>query len=369
MRVPGKPQLVALTIVLGTISIGLAQTPKPEPTPAAPPIKLMLTALVPDATFEFAGDLRFASAQDGIWVSSRATGKLTRLDTKTNKPGVSVDAGKEPCFGIVSAFKSLWVPLCGAKSLARIEPPVDPATAAAAKDDAKAADAKPADAKPSEAKPSDAKPADDKPAPPKPLTLITTAIRGVGPIVSATGSIWMVTDPKGTLVRIDPDTNAVVAEVTVAVGATNIVAAGDALWVTSPKGVSRVNGYTNVVEETIKVGPSPLAVASGEGAVWVLNGGDGSVSKIDPKTNKVMETIKAGSPGTTGTIVVAEGSVWLSTPGFPLSRIDPKTNRLAQQFTGPGGGVLLIAQKSIWLNATPTHVWRIDPRRVEATRK
>jgi virginiamycin B lyase len=367
MRVPGKPQLVALTILLGTISTGLAQSPKPEPTPAAPPIRLALTSLVPDATFEFAGDLRFASAQDAIWVSSRTTGKLTRIDTKTNKPGVSVEAGKEPCSGIVSAFRSLWVPLCGANSLARIEPPVEPA-AAAAKPEAKLPDAKPAEAKPAETKPADAKPAEDKPSP-KPITLITTGIRGVGALVSATGSIWIVTDSKGTLARIDPDTNAVVAEVTVAAGATNIVAAGDALWVTSPKGVSRVNGYTNVVEETIKVGPSPLAVASGEGAVWVLNGGDGSVSKIDPKTNKVTETIKAGSTGTTGSIVVAEGSVWLSTPGFPLSRIDPKTNRLAQQFTGPGGGVLLVAQKSIWLNATPTHVWRIDPRRVEATRK
>ena len=191
MRVPGKLQLVALTILLGTISTGLAQSPKPEPTPAAPPIKLALTSLVPDATFEFAGDLRFASAQDAIWVASRATGKLTRIDTQTNKPGVSVEAGKEPCSGLVSAFRSLWVPLCGTNSLARIEPPVDPAAAAAAKPESKPADAKPTEAKPAETKPADARPAEDKPASPKPITLIATGIRGVGPLVSATGSIWV----------------------------------------------------------------------------------------------------------------------------------------------------------------------------------
>src|SRR6185503_1726844 len=331
MRLPGKLHLGALIVVLGTTAAGLAQSAKPEPTPtpAAPPIKLLLTSLVPDATIEIAGETSFASGPDGVWISSRTTGTAVRIDPKTNKPEKPVSIGNEPCQSLVFAFKSLWSPICAGGALRRVTP-TDP----------------------------------DKPV------TITTAVRGAGPLVAATGSIWMITDAAGSLVRIDPDTNAVVAEVTIANGATALAVSGDTLWVASKTKamVSRVNGHTNVVEETVKVGASPLAVASGEGSFWVLNS-DGSVSRIDPKTNKVIETIKTGAAGTTGTIAVGEGSVWLSTPGFPLSRIDPKTNRLAQQFTGPGGGVFLIAQKSIWLNATPTHVWRVDPKRVEATRK
>ena len=146
---------------------------------------------------------------------------------------------------------------------------------------------------------------------------------------------------------------------------------GDAIWlVSTAKGLAiRVNGYSNVVEETVKVGPSPIAIASGEGSVWTLNGGDGSLSRIDPKTNKVTETIKAGITGASGTILVGEGSVWVSAPGSPLARIDPRTNTLAQRFTGAGGGVFALGLKSIWLAATPTHIWRIDPKRVEATQE
>jgi YVTN family beta-propeller protein len=110
-------------------------------------------------------------------------------------------------------------------------------------------------------------------------------------------------------------------------------------------------------------------VATGEGSVWTMNGGDGTVSRIDPKTNKVTETIKSGVAGTSGTIVVGEGSVWLSASGTPLTRIDPAANRMVQQFTGPGGGSLAIGLKSLWLGATPTAIWRVDPKRVEATRK
>jgi virginiamycin B lyase len=346
MRPIGKAYTVLLGLFAGCVAIGLAQGTKPDvtPLPAPPPITLPLTSLVPDAAIELGGDRRFAVTPEGVWVSNRTAGTVTRIDPKTNAPERPVPIGKEPCHSLVQAFKSLWTALCSSGSLARLDLP---SATPAVKDSAPARTEK------------------------NPLNEIKTGIRGAGPLVSATGSIWMITDAAGSLVRIDPDTNAVVAEVTVPGGSTNIAVSGDALWIasTAKAQVSRVNGYSNVVEETVKVGPAPIGVAAGEGSIWTLNGGDGSVSRIDPKTNKVTETIKVGAIGTTGTILAGEGSVWVSVPGFPLSRIDPRTNRLAQQFTGPGGGVLAIGLKSLWLAATPTHVWRIDPKRVEATRK
>lgn len=351
MRPAGKRYTFALLLILGWIGPGHAQIANPDakPVPAPPPITLPLTSLVPDARIAIDGDRRIATTGDAVWVLTRSNGTAVRIDPKTNAPDKPVAITKEPCHSFVSAFKSFWAAACGAGALVRFTPPAPPP----AKDESAG---KPADSK-SEKKPDD------------PIKLITTAIRGAGPLVSATGSIWMITDAKGSVARIDPDTNAVVAEVTIPAGATSLTSAGDALWIASSgKGlVTRINGYSNVVEDTVKVGTSPVAIASGEGSVWTLNGGDGTVSRIDLKTNKVTETIKVGVKGAAGTIVVGEGSVWVTAPGHPLSRIDPKTNRLAQQFTGPGGGVIAIGLKSLWLTATPTEVWRIDPKRVEAT--
>lgn len=330
------------------------QEPKPSPTPVAPALHLLLTALTPEASFSISGDRQIGIASDAVWVSNRAAGTLTRIDPKTNTAGEAITIGKEPCYPSLSAFGSLWTPLCGAKALVRTEIPGKPAPAATAT--------------PTPASTPDAK---DKPADPKPPVMISLGIRSAGPVLSAASSVWMISDSAGTLARIDPDTNAPVAEVMVPSGSSAMTFGEGSVWVVSPtqNSVTRVNGDTNVVLETITVGKGPVAVTTGAGSVWTLNGGDGTISRIDPKTNKVTQTIKAGVTGKTGAIVFGEGSLWASTPGVPLTRIDPATNTLVQQFSGPGGGVVAIGHKSLWLTATPVAVWRIDSRRVEATRK
>ena len=363
MRLTGKPGSIALVLILGSTTTGLSQASKPEtkPIPAPPTITLPLASLVPDATIELGGDQRIAVTPEAVWVASRAAGALIRIDPKTNAPDKPIPIGKEPCHSLIQAFRSLWTSLCGPGALVRFDPPAPPASPAPPSQPSPQKDA--AADKPG-ATPDPKKPKD-------PIALITTGVHGAGPIVSATRSIWMVTNAGASLIRVDPDTNAVVAEITLPAAATAMAVSGDAIWLVSTvKSLAiRVNGYSNVVEETVKVGPSPVAIASGEGSVWTLNGGDGSLSRIDPKTNKVTDTIKAGLTGATGTVLVGDGSVWVSTPGAPLARIDPRTNTLAQRFTGPGGGVFALGLKSIWLAATPTQIWRIDPKRVEATRK
>jgi YVTN family beta-propeller protein len=43
---------------------------------------------------------------------------------------------------------------------------------------------------------------------------------------------------------------------------------------------------------TIPVGKGPVDLVAGEGAVWVANGLDGTVSRIDPTTYEVVATIR-----------------------------------------------------------------------------
>jgi YVTN family beta-propeller protein len=48
----------------------------------------------------------------------------------------------------------------------------------------------------------------------------------------------------------------------------------------------------------------------GAGAVWVTNSGDATVSRIDPATNEVVDTLDVGAAPTG--IAVANGFVWVA---------------------------------------------------------
>src|SRR5204863_154042 len=119
-------------------------------------------------------------------------------------------------------------------------------------------------------------------------------------------------------------------------GAPDWMAIDEHVWVSNePKDtVSELDPKTNTVAATIAVGKAPRCIAAGEGAVWALNQGDGTVSRIDPKTNKVAATIDVGVPGGGGEIAAGEGSVWVTSFGYPLSRIDPASDKVVQQFVG-----------------------------------
>jgi virginiamycin B lyase len=183
-------------------------------------------------------------------------------------------------------------------------------------------------------------------------------------------SVWLFTDEKTTLSRVDPAENKIVAEMRLGAGCNSIAFGETSLWVTCPseKRVLRIDPLLNVVSQRIEVSAEPFSIAVGEGSVWVFCRKDGKVERIDPKTNKVSKTIELAVPNAEGCIAVGEGSVWVTMPGFPLSRIDPKTEKVVQQFVGEGGGSIKTSQGAILLtNVKENNVWRLDPRRVLAT--
>ena len=60
-------------------------------------------------------------------------------------------------------------------------------------------------------------------------------------------------------------------------------------------------------------------------------------------------TIELGIPNAEGNVAFGEGSVWVSSTGFPISRIHPGTDKVVQQFTGEMGGMVQLGLKSVWL--------------------
>jgi YVTN family beta-propeller protein len=116
----------------------------------------------------------------------------------------------------------------------------------------------------------------------------------------------------------------------VAVGASpGGVAAGEgALWVADTHGhaVSRVDPRTHTIRQTIQVGNGPAGVAVGGGGVWVANGLDGSVSRIDPVVNREVQRIGVGN-GPVG-VAYSDGAVWVANSvDGTVSKIDAATGR------------------------------------------
>ncbi len=271
---------------------------------------------------------------DEVWISNKPKDAVIRIDPKTNAVVATIAAGKRPCSGLAIGFGSLWVPLCGDQTTAQGLARVDLKTGTVA------------------------------------ATISISIGNSEGGIATGASSVWLMTDNRGTLARIDPETNTVVAEIMVPAGSYTVAFGEKAVWVTNTDSdtLTRVEPDTNLVAETIPVGKRPRFLAVGEGSVWTLNQEDGSVTRVDAKTNRVVATIQVGIPGGGGDIAIGAGSVWATSFGFPISRIDPSTNTVVQQFVGKGGDAIRVGIGSVWLsNLEASTVWRLDPKRVEAT--
>src|SRR5437762_3162090 len=68
-------------------------------------------------------------------------------------------------------------------------------------------------------------------------------------------------------------------------------------------------------------------IARGDGSIWVANKGDGTVTRIDARSRKVVETI-GGFSGTPQSIAVGDGAVWVTTREGRLFRIAPADNHI-----------------------------------------
>jgi streptogramin lyase len=320
-----------------------------------PGVQIPFASLKADVELPFAP--RWIVFSDTVLIPNK-TGGLERLDGKTNKLVEPVTGPSKLCGGAATAFASLWIPNCETHALMRF--------------DGKIA----ADPKAVQAKPADQKPAPDaKPAEPAKLAEPVKIDSGIGsalPAVAANAdSVWILSDDKTTLSRVDPDQNKVVSELRLPAGCNTLTSGEMALWVTCPaeNRVLRINPETTLVEKRIEVSAQPTALAIGESSLWVLCLKDGKVDRIDPKTNKVTKTIETGVSGRThGGIAFGQGSVWVTLPGFPITRIDPMTEKVMQQFWGRGGGAIEFGQGSLWLtNVEDGTLWRIDPKRILAT--
>ncbi len=251
-------------------------------------------------------------AEGAVWVASTNPYAILRIDPVTNKIVARIRIPGEACSGLASGFGSIWTPICGRQpSLVRIDAGRNAISA-------------------------------------------TLPIAPAGPeagIAASDDSVWLVTDNKGTLLRIDPSTNSVRQRISIAHGSYNPIFGDGIVWVTGIENdvLTAVDASSGKILDSIRVGPKPRFLTAGAGSIWTLNQGDGTISRVDEKSRHVIATIQLGIPGTGGDIAYGADSVWSSVFDLPLTRVDATTNGVVKQWIGKGGDSLRIGFNSLWI--------------------
>jgi YVTN family beta-propeller protein len=131
------------------------------------------------------------------------------------------------------------------------------------------------------------------------------------------GSLWIVDRAANAVIEVDPATRQKLRPITVgrapAAIAVDRPAGPGSLWVANFEGdsVTRIaiagRGQGPVTTE-IPVGDGPVDIAVGEDGVWVANGLDGTVTRLDPRTGETVATIEVGDG--LQRLAVGPGAVW-----------------------------------------------------------
>jgi YVTN family beta-propeller protein len=142
--------------------------------------------------------------------------------------------------------------------------------------------------------------------------------------------LWVQTGPDmETIVHIDPASMSEVQRVELEDGISKIKYFDGYYWLgvhgDEAKRILKVDPqtYQVVAELTVETGETLYGMGAGEGAVWVAFY-DGTILKIDPESGQ--EVIRAMIPIAPGGIAAGHGSVWVTHAGdHVVSRLDPET--------------------------------------------
>ena len=187
----------------------------------------------------------------------------------------------------------------------------------------------------------------------------------IGAVVWRSHPASLATLPANSVGAVEPD-GSISAAVPVGTNPSGIAYGGGALWVAngSDGRVSRIDPAKHTVIQTIDVGAAPEALTVTAGDVWVANFADDTVSRINIATNKVVDTIPVGiGPAAIGS--GPSGDAWVANSGDnTIQRIDPLTGRPGKPVgAGAGPDGIAVDAGSVWVaNGRDGTVSRIDPK-------
>jgi ABC-type transport system substrate-binding protein/DNA-binding SARP family transcriptional activator len=201
------------------------------------------------------------------------------------------------------------------------------------------------------------------------VLVLMLALLLAGPLNPSGGSASLTAGPD--TVGIIDGGRGVVSTLVTGVGRPNGVAYGaGSVWVTdgSDDLLLRVDRAGQVVDR-IPVGRDPTGVAFGAGEVWVANDLDGTVSEVNPAAGTVVSLIQVGNGP--GPVAFGYGSVWVAnvTDGT-LVRINPGSGQITATVplgSAPAG--LAAGAHAIWVTSPQSGLLlRVGPDAGRVTR-
>jgi peptide/nickel transport system substrate-binding protein len=194
--------------------------------------------------------------------------------------------------------------------------------------------------------------------------LLLTAAISVAVIEFSGGRSTLARAAANAAAVIERDTNRLVADVPVGNGPTSIAADEAAVWVTNgqDRSVSRIDRRTVAVVDRILVGSGPSGVAICGGDVWVANSLDGTVSRIDAETNDVVQAIRVGVAPTA--VACGLGAVWVTgADDRSVTKIHALSGNIVYtKPTGMLGRGIAVGGGGVWVTDEASgSVVRIDP--------
>ena len=304
--------------------------PSPTPSPISSPSLSPIT-VTPEATIPVTGPVGIATDGQSVWLFTSG-GQLVRIDPTTNTVAASATLNplKDAYQGLAVNKAGVWLTDWDTSLVERFDPTT--------------------------------------------LDLLGSVAVGPNPkgVLTTDAAVWVANTRGGSVARIDPATNTVVATVS-PTGPTgpsgpNWLAEGlGSIWVGVPNSSSivRIDEATNAIVARITVVKnSPCGgLAVGPAAVWIT-GCDGTtvLSRIDPTSNTESTAIDLG--GHAYTVALVAGAPWTSPEDGLLVRINPTTNVIDRVIApGPeyrGGGDVVVAAGSLWVvDNAHNHVIRI----------
>lgn len=296
-----------------------SETPKPDdspsPTyleagdlPATLSLKEVGARTLPARPFaDFA-----VTAGDGVWLSGVAPGAVRydasgAITARARIPGEVVQA-------LAATPESVWVPSLNPSALFRLD-----ATTGAVLDRVRL-----------------------------PASPVAEAVLG-----AAGGRAYVLVEPsEPRIVVVEGD--AVVEEIEAPEGAVAVRAGFGSLWVPTHEGTVERYDLRKGSWTSVPVGPRPRFLDVGFGAVWVMNQGDGSVSRIDPRSGEAEQLAMTGLAIGGGDLTVGGGAVWLRTDSVVV-RIDPRTRRATHVIGPPPGSASAAATDDFLLISNHDH--------------
>jgi branched-chain amino acid transport system substrate-binding protein len=163
----------------------------------------------------------------------------------------------------------------------------------------------------------------------------------------------------------------------------NIAVGEGAVWVlnTEDKTISRIDPKTKRIVKTFQSPHRPIDLAAGAGALWVGNADERtnrakvSISRIDPDTGRVTNTVQVPHKPDRGgwesvghpMIAVGAGAVWTGNRQGSISRLDPKTGEVVAT-VDTFARRIAAGREGVWVvGIDGNDLWGIDPRTNKAT--